>query len=343
MKKVKQKRKFDFTQFVIFMGVISVATVVAVNIVSSNIRDQVIPLFPKKASKRIRTSSRQGTFMLLKNLNFRLSDNIDLSIKNMFAEAVPKKPNKMVNFDDVNSFAIDIFDAEVTLPIRVMEVLFNDYVFNYPGSQLKNLKMKVIDFEVDGGKKEKRLKLTGDMKLVFWIGFEMIAKITLDPKNVLLLIEAESIKALGLPSKGMLGLLGLYLEKLLTVPYGRGVSIKKNTITIDPFAIFPPPQIGGYITKIKLGKNSLFLKFTNTFKLKFPPLPDKKAKNYLFLYKGDVKFGKLFMVDARLQMVDNDPKDPFDFYLKNYSGPLSKGKSKIRRNGSVIAYIPDYK
>ena len=77
--------------------------------------------------------------------------------------------------------------------------------------------------------------------------------------------------------------------------------------------------------------------------MNFPPLPVKDVKNYLYLYQGDVKFGKLMMVDARLQMVDATQKSDFDFYLKKYQLPLALGSSKIMRDGSVVATIPDYR
>jgi hypothetical protein len=33
-------------------------------------------------------------------------------------------------------------------------------------------------------------------------------------------------------------------------------------------------------------------------------------------YRGKIlRFGKLTMVDSDLQIVDDDPSDPFDFYL----------------------------
>lgn len=41
---------------------------------------------------------------------------------------------------------------------------------------------------------------------------------------------------------------------------------------------------------------------------------DSTAPNYM-CYRGSVlRFGKLTMVDADLQIADADPKDPFDFF-----------------------------
>jgi len=293
--------------------------------------------------KRLKTRSRAGTYMKIRNVYFRLTDKIAMKIDYLNAEAIPRKGRKIINFDDVNSFSIDILQGKAYLTPRVLEVLFNDYVFNFKGSPLKNEKMSFIDFEVDG-KKVKRLKLEGEMLFLgIWLNFEMIAKMTLDKKKVLMIIEAEQIKTMGNPyTKSLLGLVGLNLQKLMPVPDGRGIQIIKNKIFVNPFAIMPPPKIGGYITGLEMTDKNLIMTFDNPKKIKFPKLP-KKVKNYLLLYKGDVKFGKLMMIDAMLQMVDMDQKDIFDFYLKNYFKALVKGKSKIRADKSVVAYLPDYK
>lgn len=119
--------------------------------------------------------------------------------------------------------------------------------------------------------------------------------------------------------------------------------MRGNKIFVEPFKIFPPPQIGGFISDMKIESNGLRMFFSSKSSVKFPPLPVKNVTNYLFLYQGDVKFGKLTMVDARLQMVDMTQKNDFDFYLKKYLIPLGMGYSKIQRDGSVIAYIPDYR
>lgn len=319
---------------------VSLLAILAIRLAVSELKKEEIPLKLGKNPLNFKNRSRQGTYMLLKNLNFRLTDEIDLKVYHLIGEAIPKKPYALVNFDDVNQFVIDILEADVFLETRILEHIFNNIVFNYAGSPLKNLKMKFI--QVDG-QKERRLLLSGDMKLVMWIGFEMTGKMTLDKDNVLFVIEAEKIKSLGNPmTKTLLDIVGLNLEKLLPVPSGRGITMKGNQIIVEPFTIFPPPQIGGYISEMELLENGIRLKFDNEFKVKFPDLPEPKVKNYLFLYQGDVKFGKLRMVDTRLQMIDLDPKDDFDFYLKKYFVPLVKGYSKIKSDASVVAYIPDF-
>lgn len=327
----------------IVMAVATVLGVFAIKIILSHYKLEHKPMELGGDVKAFKTSSRTGTYMKLANLNFRLTDEIIMQVKELVGEAIPKGKLPIVNFDDVNSFKINILSGEAFVKTEIMEYIFNNLVFNYDGSPLKNQKMQFFADD-EGGKKVMKLRLSGDMKLVMWIGFEMVGKMYLDREKTLMVIEAESIKSLGNPyTKTLLDAVGLNMEKLLPIPSGRGLTMIGNKIIVEPFKIFPPPQIGGFISDMRVHETGLQLFFSSNTKVNFPPLPVPNVKNYLYLYQGDVKFGKLMMVDARLQMVDSSQKSDFDFYLKKYQIPLAAGSSKIMRDGSVVATIPDFR
>lgn len=327
----------------IITAVATVLGVVAIKIILSHYKLEHKPMQLGGDARAFAARSRAGTYMKLSNLNFRLTDVIHLQVKELVGEAVPKTRNGIVNFDDIHSFRIDVLSGEVFVRTEIMEYIFNNLVFKYEGTPLRNMKLEFFDDE-DNGKPVKKLRLKGDMKLVVWLGFEMVGKIYLDREKTLIVIEAERIKSLGLPyTKTLLDTVGLNMEKLLPVPSGRGITMMGNKIIVEPFKIFPPPQMGGYISDMRVQSGGLQLFFSGKTMVNFPALPVKDAKNYLFLYQGDVKFGKLMMVDARLQMVDMSQKSDFDFYLQKYLVPLGAGYSKILRDGSVVAYIPDYR
>jgi hypothetical protein len=342
----KERRKILMGKLIhlsIIMGVATVLGVFAIKIILSHYKLDHKPMELGADAKGFKTHSRIGTYMKLSNLHFRLTDEINMQVKELIGEAIPKGKLQVINFDDVNSFRIEILSGEAFVRTEVMEFIFNNLVFNYDGSPLKNMKMEFFDDEAEG-KKVKKLRLSGDMKLVMWIGFEMVGKMYLDREKTLMVIEAEKIKSLGNPlTKNMLAIVGLNLEKLLPVPSGRGITMLGNKIIVEPFKIFPPPQIGGFISDMRIQNDGLQLFFSSKTKVNFPPMPQKDVKNYLYLYQGDVKFGKLMMVDARLQMVDSTQKNDFDFYLKKYQIPLALGFSKIMPDGSVVATIPDYR
>ena len=48
------------------------------------------------------------------------------------------------------------------------------------------------------------------------------------------------------------------------------------------------------------------------------------------------------MKPADLQLIDSDPKDPFDFFPSKYQGQLVAGYSKNTPSGALRTYMPDY-
>ena len=43
-------------------------------------------------------------------------------------------------------------------------------------------------------------------------------------------------------------------------------------------------------------------------------MPDSNAANYIWFHGSRIRFGRLTMTDADLQLIDADERDPFDFY-----------------------------
>ena len=60
-------------------------------------------------------------------------------------------------------------------------------------------------------------------------------------------------------------------------------------------------------------------------------------------YRGRVlRFGKLTMEDADLQIVDADPDDPFDFSLAHLNQQLVAGSSRNQKDFGLVTTMPDY-
>lgn len=298
------------------------------------------PLVTEPKLQSFATKSRVGSFLYAKNLIFRFKKNISLEIPWLKAELVPKANLSLVNFDDVNAFTIKIHSGEAFVSKEVLMIIFKDYVFNYPNAPLKLEKLE-FPAQKEG---ENLILLSGEMDFIFWLKFEMLGKLSLNRVNNTLIINAEEIKSLGISQvKPLLGLVGLSLEKLLPVPKGRGIEIKENQIIAFPFQLFPPPNLQGTISNVEVQNGKLKLLLNSEEKFIDINLIDSNAKNYLFITKGDVKFGKLFMVDAKLQMIDSDPNDYLDFYMEEYFKTLtSGGKVNLLPDSSLKVIIPDY-
>ncbi len=70
-------------------------------------------------------------------------------------------------------------------------------------------------------------------------------------------------------------------------------------------------------------------------------VPPYKARNYIYYRGGVLRFGKLTMTDADLEIVDQSPSTPFDFSLPDYNRQLVAGYSKNTRTNGLIVFMPD--
>ena len=155
--------------------------------------------------------------------------------------------------------------------------------------------------------------------------------------------HTESMKALGIPAKGMLDLFGLKLDDLVNLKNQRGIAIDGDDILISPGQALPPPEIRGRVAKVSLENGRLVQLFDDGgAKPKALTAPLPSAKNYIYFSGGDITFGKLTMHGADLQLIDNDPRDPFDFSPEKYNAQLVAGYSKNTPSGGLKTYMPDY-
>jgi hypothetical protein len=69
-------------------------------------------------------------------------------------------------------------------------------------------------------------------------------------------------------------------------------------------------------------------------------VPD--ARNYLYFFGGSIRFGKLTMADADMQLIDADPRDPFEFFPARYERQLIAGYSRNTPRHGLQVFMPDY-
>lgn len=308
------------------------------NYIITSIPKEKLNLYEEKKPEPILRSTRLGSYLSADNVNFRFKENIILFLKNVNAQVNPTYPLTVSNLDDVYSFAINVNKADVYIESSTLKTIFKDYIFNYPNSPLK---LKEIEFPE---KNENKVKMTGSLNFVIWIDFELLGKISLDEKKEKIVITAEEMTALGTPyAKSLLSAVGLNLEKLLPIPTGRGIKIQMNHIIIDPFAIFPPPKLSGTVQSLDIESKKLHLALDNGKSVVVPTLPFPNSKNYLYFFKGELKFAKLFMIDSSLQIYDKDESDPFDFFMERYLLVLAKaGIVTVGQDRSLKVSMPDY-
>ncbi len=68
----------------------------------------------------------------------------------------------------------------------------------------------------------------------------------------------------------------------------------------------------------------------------------ERYPNYLYFRGGTLRFGKLTMADADMAIVDEEPKSPFDFSLKDYNAQLVAGYSRSTSSLGLVIHMPDF-
>lgn len=70
------------------------------------------------------------------------------------------------------------------------------------------------------------------------------------------------------------------------------------------------------------------------------PVPEKD--NFQYFHGGELTFGKLTMHDTDLEIIDQDPRDPFDFHLEQYNRHLVADYSKNTPEHGLRVFMPDF-
>ena len=153
-------------------------------------------------------------------------------------------------------------------------------------------------------------------------------------------LHADRIKSEHVPFKGLLHLFGEDLSKLVNVNEARGVRIEGDDIFLYPSRMMPAPHIRGRVTSVRIEGDNVVQVFEG--RAAAPLRLPAPAANYIYHRGGQLRFGKLTMADADLEIIDANPRTPFDFSLSDYNRQLVAGYSKNTPSHGLIVHMPDY-
>jgi hypothetical protein len=146
--------------------------------------------------------------------------------------------------------------------------------------------------------------------------------------------------------QGLMRALGIEMEDLLDVSGARGVRVVGNDLLLDPEAALPLPRLVGRIAAVRIEQGWLVQRLASapgSPALERPPAPpEPEVANYLHLYGGTVRFGRLFMVGTNLQVADAEPADALEFYLTYFDNQLAAGYSRSHADDSLTTFVPDF-
>jgi hypothetical protein len=265
------------------------------------------------------TSSTSATVtqVSMRNVNFYVTRNAALRIRHLRGEMRPLKGDAVV-FDDKKSFVIRMAYAEIGLAGPDLSTLLNTVVFAYRGAPLRRMRVRMAG---------PHLIQTGVMHKVIEIPFEITSEPSVTPDGLIRLHPVKT-RILGVDGNGLMRAFGLSLEKILDLKKAKGVSVKGNDLFLDPTALLPPPAIEGRLASIRIEGNELVQIFGTPAAATPLARPDTSAPAYIYYRGGTLRFGKLLMTDAEMQIVGLDKNAFFGFDLDRYKQQLVAGYSR---------------
>jgi len=266
----------------------------------------------------------------MQHVRLHVAEGIVLDVATLRGEMISRTSAPPV-FDDGRSYVLQISDAAVSMDMASLQTLLNRFALGYEGAPLKNVRVSN-----DGG----RLELKGTLHKGVDVPFSAKATLSATPDGRMKL-HVESMKAVGIPAKGLLGLFGLELDDLVKLKKSRGIDVQENDIVIDPGEILPPPEMRGRLARIELQGDRLSQTFSSGKPASKLTPPDPSQRNYIYFSGGDIRFGKLTMHGADLQLIDSDPRDPFEFSPPDYVKQLVAGYSKNTPAQGLKTFMPD--
>src|SRR5437016_2302893 len=262
----------------------------------------------------------------MKNVMYHFTPTISVHIMQLNGRLAPIK--EIPIFDDKESFILEIDAATIFMTTDSLAHVLNDKVFATQNAPLKDLAVTT---------EGEQLKIKGKLAKKGNISFEMIGDVLLNSDGRIRL-HARHLKAAHLPVKGIMDLFGVEVTDMINTKKVKGVSVDKDDVLLDPEQILPPPQIRGKLSSIKVSNGQII----QVFGKEPARLIVKDARNYMAYRGATLRFGKLTMHDTDLELIDSDPRDPFDFYLDQYKEQLMAGYSKTTVSFGLRTYMVDF-
>ncbi|MGB7467588.1 MAG: hypothetical protein WBW14_32180 [Candidatus Acidiferrum sp.] len=265
----------------------------------------------------------------MRNVMFHLTSKGAAHLETLSGELWPVGKNEMPVFDDKTSFEVRVSAGKVSISPEALAEIMNSYVFARSDAPLKD-----ISISID----KDRLIIKGKLHTKGDITFGTAGRLSTTPDGHLR-VHTERITALKIPVKGMMGLFGIELAKVVNTSKIDGMGADKDDLLMDLGRLLPPPHIKGKVTDVRIENNAIVTFFgTEAARSAVPVVKD----NYMSFTGNSVRFGKLIMENADLTVLDLDPRDPLDWNQDRYKDQLEAGYSKITSNFGLHAYAKDF-
>ena len=272
--------------------------------------------------------ARERVGFTMRNVRLHAAPDVVLDVGRLDGYLVTTRGDLPV-FDDQQSFYVDIDHAEISASAASLTGLVKQ-AFAYEGAPIKNVRVDIRD-----GKLEQQGKLRAGIA----VPFSMKADVA--QRDGRIWVHPEKLHVLGIPAARFMKFIGADLSDLVEVKPGRGVEVRDNDLLLEPSQMLKAPQMRGRVTMARIDGDRLRLVLGDAAPATREATADA-PRNFIWFRGGQIRFGRLTMANADLQLIDADPSDPFDFYPEKYRDQLVAGYSRNTPDGALRTTMPDF-
>jgi hypothetical protein len=273
---------------------------------------------------------RQPVEVEMSNVDLHVTAEVTLRVHHLRGRFEPTGRADMPYLEDKLSYVVAIDSGEIALDMTSLNALMTKTL----GQGRSNVEKLRISTDDKSG-----LRQQGVLKKGIKVPFDVKGAVEATPDGRIRM-HAAAVRGFGVPVNPLMKLLGLEMDDLLKVQPGHGVTVDNNDLILDPQQLVPPPLIRGKVTSVRVADGAIVQIFGSGERQRLSP--PAVSRNYIYWRGGKLQFGKLTMTDTDLELVDEDPGDPFDFSIDQWNDQLVAGYSKNTPNRGLKAHMPDH-
>lgn len=273
-------------------------------------------------------ASRGAVEVEMRNVDLHVTADVTLHVKEMRGHFLPVDRN-VPYLDNKRSYSVYVDSGEIAIDLESLNALM---ARSMAGDKSNVDRLKV---SIENG----RLRQQGVIDSAINVPFKAssVVSATADGR---IRVSTQSVRGFGLPLKPVMKLFGIKMDNLVKVKPGSGVETDGNDLIVDPAVVIPAPSVRGRLTAVRIEGNRMVQTFGQGQGRQ--AAARQLSPNHIYWRGSELSFGKLTMTDTDLELVDLDPKDPFDFSVDHWQEQLVAGYSKTLQNGGLRAYMPDF-
>ncbi|KVD01103.1 hypothetical protein WI78_09585 [Burkholderia ubonensis] len=281
----------------------------------------------------LRDSGQNGAMTFLRDVDFRIVDNLGFFIHQLSATLVPTQAGAPIVFDDPTSFEIDVHQGAVTLDSAKLTALFNTYIFGYRNAPLRKLVVSTGDGVIH---------LQGEMQRDGWVPFSLAGTLAIRDGSQLV-FHPSGVRVSGLDAQPVMRAANVKMADLLKVdtPIAH---LSGDDLVMSVDRLMPPPRLKITITALRVTPAGLDLTLDDGTRAGFA-MPANAPQQAMYIRGGDVKFMRSMPMNADILISPVDPAKPgrnFVFDLYHYREQVCAGYFNFDERGAMAIRMPSY-